>query len=106
MDVQTIIKRHGFTQQAVADKMVSLRGNAVCKTNFSKTINHGNPTVSYLRQIANIIGANMGEFFEDELPKKDESSTLSLEGMIDVGVIELDGKKYRQLFVPIEDSNE
>lgn len=92
MDVQTIIKRHGFTQQAVADKMVSLRGNAVCKTNFSKTINHGNPTVSYLRQIATIIGANMGEFFEDEIENPNDN--LNMEKPEIVGEITMNGEKY------------
>lgn len=92
MDVQTIIKRHGFTQQAVADKMVSLRGNAVCKTNFSKTINHGNPTVSYLRQIANIIGANMTEFFEDEIENPNDN--LNMEKPEIVGEITMNGEKY------------
>lgn len=94
MDVQTIIKRHGFTQQAVADKMVSLRGNAVCKTNFSKTINHGNPTVSYLRQIANIIGANMGEFFEDEVDNHNDNPDLNKEMPEFAGEITMNGKRY------------
>ena len=89
MDVQTIIKRHGFTQQAVADRMVSLRGNAVCKTNLSKTINHGNPTVSYLRQIATIIGANISEFFEDELPQPISTTPPEF-----TGEITINGKRY------------
>lgn len=106
MDVKSIVKRHGFTMEAVASRMTSLRGNAVSKGNFSNTVNHGNPTIGYLQQIADVIGASRAEFFEDELPKKEGLSALSLEGIIDVGIIELDGKKYRQLFVPIEDSNE
>lgn len=106
MDVKRIIKRHGYTIQGVADVLSSSRGTSVTKGSLSHTINHGNPTIGYLQQIADVIGASRAEFFEDELPpKKEDASALSLEGMIDSGIIKLDGKKYRQLFVPIEDNN-
>lgn len=105
MNVKSVIKKKGFTIVKVASMMTSKNGKPVSDGSLNRAITK-NPTVETLRQIAEVIGANINEFFEDELPKKDESSALSLEGMIDSGIIELDGKKYRQLFVPIEDSNE
>lgn len=74
MDVLSVIRKHGWTAKAVAENMTSMRGNAVSRGNFSNTVNHGNPKVSYLRQIAEIIGANISEFFEDELPPKEEQA--------------------------------
>ena len=65
MEITKIIKRHGFNQAQVAEKMGILRqsfANQICK---------GNPQVSYLRRIADIIGADITEFFEDEVQQSE-----------------------------------
>ena len=53
MDIAKIIKRKGYTQQQVADLL---------------TINRVN--LNNMRQIADVIGANVSDFFEDETDSK------------------------------------
>lgn len=96
MDVKSIVKRHGFTMEAVASRMTSLRGNSVSKGNLSNTVNHGNPTIGYLQQIADVIGASRAEFFEDELPEVKPKIPEF------VDTITIMGKRYG--IVPLEDS--
>lgn len=93
MDIKSIVKRHGFTMKEVADRMTSLRGNSVSRGNFSNTVNHGNPTIAYLQQIADVIGASRAEFFEDELPNTYSNHFAH--------TITLDGKRYG--LVPLDD---
>ena len=59
MDIQKVIKDKGFTQKQVAE---ILNVNRVNLNNMIK----GNPTYKTMKQIADVIGANVGEFFEDE----------------------------------------
>ena len=76
MEITKIIKRHGFNQAQVAEKMGILRqsfANQICK---------GNPQVSYLRKIADIIGADIIEFFEDELSKSEQQTTDNGDALI------------------------
>lgn len=59
MDIQKVIRDKGFTQKQVAE---ILNVNRVNLNNMIK----GNPTYKTMKQIADVIGANVGEFFEDE----------------------------------------
>lgn len=59
MDIKGTIKKHGFTLERVANEL------GVSKGSFS-TATKGNPTTNTLRKIANVIGCNITEFFEDE----------------------------------------
>lgn len=59
MNIQKVIKDKGFTQKQVAE---ILNVNRVNLNNMIK----GNPTYKTMKQIADVIGANVGEFFEDE----------------------------------------
>jgi len=124
MEVIKIIKRHGFTQKEVAEKM-GIRQNTL-----SELINmrHSKPTPKTLRKIAEIIGADYSEFFEDEVPMRDQLRVereqlelkrlrlqhkmskspdmipvAALDNAIDVGFITLDGRRYKQLFIPLEE---
>ena len=93
MDVQKIIARHGFTQKQVAAQMVSQTGKPVNQSSLSFSISpNGNPTMKFLRQIATIIGANMGEFFEDEIENPNDN--LNMEKPEIVGEITMNGEKY------------
>lgn len=59
MDVKGVIKEHGFTIEAVAERMgisvVTLHQNIA-----------RNPTIRTLQKIADVLGVNVGEFFKDE----------------------------------------
>lgn len=65
MDIAKIIKRKGYTQQQVADLLT------INRVNLNNMIN-GNPTYKTMRQIADVIGANVSDFFEDEVTDKQE----------------------------------
>lgn len=79
MEITKVIRKHGYDLATVAKEMGILRGslaNQICK---------GNPQVSYLRKIANIIGANINEFFEDELFNKPEHPSFDFTALIKKG---------------------
>ena len=86
------------------------------------------PTPKTLHKIAEIIGADYSEFFEDEAPMREQlrvereqlevkrmrlqhkMSKLSdmvpvaaLDKAIDGGTITLDGRKYKQMFIPLDE---
>ena len=63
MDIAKIINRKGYTQQQVADLLT------INRVNLNNMIN-GNPTYKTMRQIADVIGANVSDFFEDETDSK------------------------------------
>lgn len=65
MDIAKIIKRKGYTQQQVADLLT------INRVNLNNMIN-GNPTYKTMKQIASAIGANVSEFFDDEVTDKQE----------------------------------
>lgn len=65
MDIAKIIKAKGFTQKQVADLL------KINRVNLNNMIN-GNPTYKTMRQVADVIGANVGEFFEDEVQTSSE----------------------------------
>lgn len=61
MDIKRVLKKYGFTQKEVAEKLnISKVTLCVC---ISKK---DNINLSTLRKIANVIGCNIQEFFEDE----------------------------------------
>lgn len=79
MEITKIIRKHGYDLATVAKEMGILRGslaNQICK---------GNPQVSYLRKIADIIGANINEFFEDEITQPLPSSSSDFTALIKNG---------------------
>lgn len=95
MDIQRIIKRHGFTQLQVAQAMALHTDKVVNPGSLSYSITKGNPTIGRLRQIADIIGANITEFFEDELPAQTEQAptptyehTIVLDG-VEYGLVKI-----------------
>lgn len=62
MVISKVIKRHGFSQEQVADAM------GINIQSLRNTIGAGkNPTVNTLRSIAKFIGCSITEFFEDEV---------------------------------------
>lgn len=58
MDIKRVIKAHGYTINHVAEQMGCTR------VTLSQMI-VGNPTVNTLTRIADVIGANVAEFFAD-----------------------------------------
>ena len=61
MQVSKVIRKYGYDLAYVADKM------GLSKASLAKSVsNSGNPAVSKLRKIAEIVGCDLVEFFEDE----------------------------------------
>ena len=59
MDIKKVLKERGYTLVKVATEM------GVTKSALSQMVN-GNPSVSTLRRIAEIVGCQIIDFFEDE----------------------------------------
>ena len=59
MDIKKVLKERGYTLVKVATEM------GVTKSALSQMVN-GNPSVSTLRRIADIVGCQIIDFFEDE----------------------------------------
>ena len=117
MEIKKVFKRHGFTQAQVAERMGITRGA------LASCISRGTPTPTTLHRIAEAIGADYSEFFEDEeygehlligheqraikqlRSQIREKSTdvipaSALEGTIEGGIIILGGRRYKQIFIP------
>lgn len=60
MDIKKVLKERGYTLVKVATEM------GVTKSALSQMVN-GNPSVSTLRRIADIVGCQIIDFFEDEM---------------------------------------
>lgn len=65
MNITKIIKDKGFSVSKVAEIM------GINRVSLSNMINN-NPTYKTMRQVADVIGANVGEFFEDEVQLSNE----------------------------------
>jgi transcriptional regulator with XRE-family HTH domain len=66
MDIKGVIKERGFTLDRVASELKE-RGimPRASKSSLSQSIN-GNPNLSTLQAIAEVIGCKMVDFFQDE----------------------------------------
>lgn len=76
MDIKSIIKRHGFKQVELAHKFKVTEGS------LSQVINNPNISLTMLRKIADAIGANISEFFEDELSQSEQLNTDNGDALI------------------------
>ena len=67
MDIKGVIKEKGFTLDKVASELKE-RGimPRASKSSLSQSIN-GNPSLSTLRAIAEVIGCKVVDFFQDEI---------------------------------------
>lgn len=76
MDIKSAIKNHGYNITCVAEQM------GITRETLTRNIS-GNPTYKTMKQIADAIGANVGEFFEDEVkqPKEDFASYIRYRGI-------------------------
>lgn len=84
MDIKNVIKKHGFTVTAVAEKM------GVTQTTLSRTLS-GNPTIQTLQRIADVIGCRVGDFFADEIQAQ-ETNENSIKCPLCGSVFELKGE--------------
>ena len=90
MQILEVIKQHGYKQTDVANAMGVTRGF------LSYSLNHSTPSIPTLRKIADVIGANMCEFFADELPPMPQPTTPEFADTITImgkryGLVPLDG---------------
>ncbi len=67
MKIREIIKEYGLTTQDVADQM------GISLSSLNQSIS-GNPSVKLLRRISEVVGCQVGDFFEDE---RKENPTLN-----------------------------
>ena len=76
MDITKVIKDKGFSVSKVAQLL------EVNRVSLSTMIN-GNPTYKTMKQVADVIGANVSEFFEDEIktPKEDFAAFVRYKGI-------------------------
>jgi len=96
MTVNDIIKKYGFDHGTLAEKM------GVTRANISNTLRRGTMTPRTLHRIADAIGCDYSELEEVAMPSSssDDETPLYPEGTIDLGYVTLNGRQYRQLFVP------
>ena len=71
MDIKGVVKAHGFTLVEVAEKM------GITKGGISQIVN-GSPNLKTLRNIAEIVGCKVGDFFADETSEASESTATVL----------------------------
>ena len=84
LQILPVIKKYGYTVEAVANKM------GVSRFTLRNTIKHGNPTVSTLENIALAVGCNFLEFFGVEKEGKENE-----EKIFSTFVSPETGKKYK-----------
>lgn len=65
MNIKEVIRNHGYNITCVAEQM------GITRETLTRNIS-GNPTYKTMKQIASAIGANVSEFFEDEVTDKQE----------------------------------
>ena len=82
MDIKTVIKAHGLTQADVASRM------GINRITLAQQLS-GNPSVAYLRRIADAVGCSVSDFFVDEQPQPTPPPS-NLDGK----TIVIDGNKY------------
>lgn len=63
MDIKGVIKQKGLTMEGVAERM------GINRVTLSQMLS-GNPTMSTLQRIADVLECKVGEFFLDELEEK------------------------------------
>ena len=80
MQITKVIKEHGFTIEQVASQLKNSAGYPISRSTLAKTVIKSNVETDTLRKIANVIGADMVEFFADEelrnKPERPSSSKL------------------------------
>lgn len=75
MNIKDTIKKHGFNITGVATEM------GITRETLTRNIS-GNPTYKTMKQVADVIGANVSEFFKDEIknPKEDFAAYVRCNG--------------------------
>lgn len=66
MNVQKVIKAHGWTLSEVAKRLKNQRGGVGISQGALSTALNGNPTIDKLQEIADIIGVTLSELVADE----------------------------------------
>lgn len=86
MNIKGIIKAHGYTLEQVASKMPNSRTGEVgiSKQTMTQVVG-GNPQVSTLHSIAEIIGCDVMDFFKDEATHQPEREDF-------IAIVRVDGE--------------
>jgi len=95
MSAKELIAKYGYTQKAVAEKI------GVSSNSLNNCLRRGNLSQRTIHKIAEAIGADLEEFDDyNGSTSSDDDTPLYPEGTIDLGYVTLNGRQYRQLFVP------
>lgn len=70
MDIQSVIKEKGFTQNQVAEAL------GVSKSSLSQSVHNDNTSIKMMKRIAEIIGCQVGDFFKDEMTPSSSSELV------------------------------
>ena len=70
MDIQSVIKARGYTQNQVAEAL------GVTKSSLSQSVHNDNTSVKMMRRIADVIGCKVGDFFLDEIEAEPATPSL------------------------------
>lgn len=69
MDIKRVVKEHGYTLSDVAQNM------GITRVTLSQTISR-NPTINTLQRIADVIGADISDFFTDGKVNNDDAAHI------------------------------
>ena len=76
MNIQKVIREHGFTIQQVAERMVNSKDGSIGVSQGSlSTILNGNPTLSKRQEVASIIDVPVSELVREEDEQRSTSIT-------------------------------
>jgi len=96
MIVKEVIRRHGFLIKNIAPMI------GKSPASLSQCIRMGSIKPDTLHKIAEAIGCDYNEFFEDERRDPEDRRFSEREGAIDGGMIRIGGRLYHQYFVPVD----
>lgn len=101
MDLLPIIERRGFTVTSLARRM------NMAQSNLYKLVQSGNPTLKSLKRMAEAMDISLLELLgkDKAANKKPARKRIIPPDAICGGVVKLGGKRYRQLYIPMEDKS-
>ena len=102
MDLLSIIERQGVTVTSLARRM------NMAQSNLYKLVQSGNPTLKTLNRMAEAMDISLLELLgkDKAANKKPARKRILPPNAITGGVVKLGGKRYRQLYIPMEDKSE
>ena len=101
MDLLPIITHYGFTVTSLARKM------NMAQSNLYKLVQSGNPTIKTLHRLADAMDISLLELLGKDRSsnKRPARKRVIPPDAICGGVVKLGNKRYRQLYIPMEEKS-